>query len=50
MEKLDEELRNEFSIEWAESQKLNQAVNEMYESNQFTQDNMMDWEDKTDAQ
>jgi hypothetical protein len=50
LEKLDEELLNEFNIEWPESQKLNQAVNEMYESNQFTQDNMMDWEDKTDAQ
>ena len=50
LEKLDEELQNEFNIEWPESQKLNQAVNEMYESNQFTQENMMDWEDKTDAQ
>ena len=50
LEKLDEELLNEFNIVWPESQKLNQAVNEMYESNQFTQDNVMGWEDKQEIQ
>ena len=46
LDKLEEELKNEFDIEWPTSMKIMQAVNEMYDSNQFSEKDMMDWEDK----
>ena len=48
--KLEEELLNEFDIEWPTSMKIMQAVNEMYDSNQFSEKDMMDWEDKASAE
>ena len=49
LDKLEEELSNEFDIEWPTSMKIMQAVNEMYDSNQFSEKDMMDWEDKEAA-
>ena len=50
LDKLEEELLNEFDIEWPTSMKIMQAVNEMYDSNQFEERDMMDWEDKDAAE
>ena len=49
LDKLSDELKDEYGIDWPTDLKINHAVEQMYESNQFTQDNMMDWEDKPDA-
>ena len=46
LNKLKEEHSNEFDIEWPTSMKIMQAVNEIYDSNQFSEKDMMDWEDK----
>ena len=49
LDKLEEELSNDFDIEWPTSMKIMQAVNKMYDSNQFSEKDMMDWEDKEAA-
>ena len=45
LDKLEEELRDEYNIECPTSLKILQAVNEMYESNNFEEKEMMAWED-----
>ena len=49
LDKLADELKDEYGIDWPVDLKTNHAVEQMYDSNQFTQDNMMDWEDKPEA-
>ena len=44
--KLEEELLDNYGIVWSDSMKVTLAVDEMYSSNIFTADDMMDWEDK----
>jgi len=45
LNKLEEELRDEYNIKWPTSLKILQAVNEMYDSNNFDEKEMMTWED-----
>ena len=37
------------AIKWDDTQKVTQAVDEMYNSSLFDEKNMMEWEDKDDA-
>ena len=44
--KLEKELLDDYGIVWSDSMKVTLAVDEMYSSNIFTADDMMDWEDQ----
>ena len=47
-DKLEEELLLDYDITWPTSMKITQVIDQMYASNVFSEDNMMDWEDKDD--
>ena len=47
-DKLEEELLLDYGITWPTSMKITQVIDQMYASNVFSEDDMMDWEDKDD--
>ena len=47
-DKLEEELSLDYDITWPTSMKITQVINQMYASNVFSEDDMMDWEDKAE--
>ena len=49
LDKMEEELRDDYGITWPTQLKITHAIEEMYDSELFTEDHMMDWEDKPDA-
>lgn len=49
LDKLEEELKNEYAIDWPTKMKIMQAVNKMYDCCHISKKDMMDWEDKAEA-
>ena len=49
LDKLEEEMADDFSITWPEEMKIIAAVEAMYDSGAFTRDEMIEWEDKDEA-
>ena len=47
--KLEEDLQENYSIEWPTSMKITQAEDEMYRSNMFSKEELMAWEEKPRA-
>ena len=47
--KLEEELKENYGIEWPTSMKITQAEDEMYRSNMFSKEELMTWEEKPRA-
>ena len=45
----EQERLKKISIKWDDTQKVTQAVNEMYNSSLFDKKQMMEWEDKDDV-
>ena len=48
-EKLEEDLQDNYGIEWPTSMKITQAEDEMYRSNMFSKEELMAWEEKPRA-
>ena len=46
LDKLEEELMNDYKVEWPITMKMNHATNELGDSEQFTEEEFMTWEDK----
>ena len=46
LDKLEEELMNDYKVEWPITMKMNHATNELGDSKQFTEEEFMTWEDK----
>ena len=49
VDKLEEELRDDYDIAWQESMKIPIVTDAMYKSSFFTETEMMEWEEKDDA-
>ena len=45
-DKLKEYLQDNYGIDWPTSMKITQAEDEMYKSNMFTKEELMNWEEK----
>ena len=48
-DKLKEDLQDNYGIKWSTSMKITQAEGEMYWSNMFSEEELMAWEGKTNA-
>ena len=47
--KLEEDLKENYGIEWPTRMKITQAEDEMYRSNMFSKEELMAWEEKPRA-
>ena len=48
-DKLEEDLQENYGIKWPTSMKITQAKDEMYQSNMFSKEKLMAWEEKSRA-
>ena len=48
MQKLKEQLEDEYGIDWADDMRITHVVAELCDSEVFTEEEMMEWEDKPD--
>ena len=48
--KLEEELMNNYKVEWQMTMKMNHVTNELGNSEQFAEEEFMTWEDKDEGE
>ena len=48
VQKLKDQLEDEYGIDWADEMRMTHVVSELCESKIFTEEEMMEWEDKPD--